>query len=455
MLPAGHMNRRMGLFALIVLAASGSMAARAQETQPAPRAANAPVIAVGVTPPKLTLEEAVRRAVARNELSRSADKLVVAAEARVDRATAFFYPRVTATGAYSNQLYQPPWTDRPPPGGLGGFGGLGIRGDLSIAATLFDGRGFPLLSEAKHARDAQKLESAQQKLLVAYDTASLFLAALSQEAVLEAAEARVALARASAQDARARAEAGLASSNDVTRVELELSAAERDFATANVELGRARLRVAQIIDADTIGTLVVPEGLLGEALAQSAPSAPPIDAAGKTSRRLDLAALDKRALAADAFADEPIWRLVPTASASFSTYFGSLNLTLTWTLFDGGARYADRDERLALAAVAQLDAAAAERRAGTETRDAMLSLSSSRSVLEQAERTAEIARKNGEETNELYRQGLSTAFTVADANAQLFDAEVALARARYTMAVALLDLRRAYGLDPFGREPAR
>jgi outer membrane protein TolC len=76
-------------------------------------------------------------------------------------------------------------------------------------------------------------------------------------------------------------------------------------------------------------------------------------------------------------------------------------------------------------------------------------------VLEQAERTAEIARKNGGETAELYRQGLTTAFTVADASAQLFDAEVALVRARYSMALALLALRRAYGLDPFGREPAR
>jgi outer membrane protein TolC len=283
----------------------------------------------------------------------------------------------------------------------------------------------------------------------------LYLAALSQESVLTAAASRVTLARASADDARARAEAGLVSSNDVTRVELELSAAERDHATAVVELQRARLRIAHIIAAETIGTLVVPDGLLGEALAQSAPDAKPIAAAGQNSKRLDLAALDKRAQAADAFAEEPNWRLAPTASLAYGAYYGSLALTLTWTLFDGGERYAERDERLALAAVAQLDADAAERRAGTETRDAMLSLSASHSVLEQAERTAEIARKNALETSELYRQGLTTAFTVADANAQLFDAEVALARARYTMALALIDLRRAYGLDPFGREPAR
>lgn len=447
-----HTSRRLALCVLAVLS-SGVAPARAQQVGPGAPSPSpnevTPVARTAVKPAQLTIEEAVRRAVALNELARSADKQILAAQARVSRAEAFFYPEITATGSYTRELYDPSWTDRSI------VGGTGLRGDLTIVATLFDGRGFPLLRQAKLSREAQKLESAQQKLLLAYDAASLFLAALGQDSVLKAAEARVKLARASAQDARARAEAGLVSSNDVTRVELELSAAERDYATASAELGRARLRVGQIIDADTIGELVPPEGLLGEALAQSAPDATPMAEAGKNSKRLDLAALDKRAEAAEAFAEEPNWRLAPTAAVAFGTYYGTLSLTLTWTLFDGGERYADRDERLALAAVAQLDADAAARRAGTETRDAMLSLSASRSVLEQAERTAEIARKNGAETAELYRQGLSTAFTVADANAQLFDAEVALVRARYSMALALLDLRRAYGLDPFGREPAR
>jgi outer membrane protein TolC len=447
MLLAGQ-TRRLGLFALASLGFAGAATVRAQET--AATAPPPPVTAPAVTRPKLTLEEAVRRAVARNETSRASDKQVLAAEARVDRAEAFFYPELTASAGYIKQVYKPSWTsDR------GVFGGTGLRSDLTITATLFDGRGFPLLRQAKLARDAQKLETAQTKLMVAYDTASLFLAALSQDNVLKAAEARVTLARASAEDARARAAAGLVSSNDVTRVELELSAAERDHATAAVELNRARLRVAHIIDAEIAGELVVPEGLLGEALAQAAPDAKPVAAAGQNSKRLDIAALDKRAQAADAFAEEPNWRLAPTAGLAYGAYFGTLAVTLTWTLFDGGERYAERDERLALAAVAQLDADAAARRAGTETRDAMLSLSASRSVLEQAERTAEIARKNGGETGELYRQGLATAFALADANAQLFDAEVSLARARYGMAVALIDLRRAYGLDPFGREPAR
>jgi outer membrane protein TolC len=280
------------------------------------------------------------------------------------------------------------------------------------------------------------------------------LAALSQEEVLTAAKARVELARASTNDAEARFHAGISSSNDVTRVQLELSAAERDLATAEAERLRARLRVAHILDTpiDAARPLVSPDVLLTEALVQADTTARPTES---ELTRLDVQALQKRAAAAAAFAQEPYARLAPTAGVQYRAYEGSLTLVLTWTLFDGGERYAERDERLALAAVAGLDVDAAARRASTETTDAMIGLSASRTVLEQAERTAEIARANNGETAELYRQGMSTALAIADASARLFDAEVVLARSRYAMAVSLLELRRAYGLDPFGKEPTQ
>jgi outer membrane protein TolC len=58
-----------------------------------------------------------------------------------------------------------------------------------------------------------------------------------------------------------------------------------------------------------------------------------------------------------------------------------------------------------------------------------------------------------DETGELYRQGLASALAVSDANLRLFEAEVALARARFGLGLALLDLRAAQGLDALGKEP--
>jgi outer membrane protein TolC len=394
----------------------------------------------------LTIQEGVPRA----------EQQLLAADARVDQAGAFFYPEVIATGSYMERLYDSPF-DRERETSLGvsaggSFGGgTGLRADLAIRATLFDGRGFPLLAAAKHQLRAQRLETAQQKLTIAFDAASLFLTVLGQESVLAAATSRVELARASEADAKARFTAGIVSSNDVTRVKLELAAAERDEGTAKYELIRARIRLSHAIGQKVEGPLAPPEALLTDALATTGAPRPP----GTEHKRLDISALEQRAQAADSFAEEPNWRLAPTAAAEFHLYDASLRLTLTWTLFDGGERYAERDERLALAAVARLDTDAARRRASTETKEAMIALIAARIQLESSEETAELARANQRESNELYRQGLSTAFAVADASAQLFDAEVVLARARYDMALALLSLRRVYGLDPFGKEPAR
>jgi outer membrane protein TolC len=84
---------------------------------------------------------------------------------------------------------------------------------------------------------------------------------------------------------------------------------------------------------------------------------------------------------------------------------------------------------------------------------AQVALDNAQAALRQSELAAKTARRNAEETGILYREGLTTALAVADASLRLFEAEVALARQRYTLGVALLALRAAVGLDPLGKEP--
>ena len=48
----------------------------------------------------LTIEEAIRLALERNERAQISDQLVLAAEARVDRARAFFFPDITIGADY-------------------------------------------------------------------------------------------------------------------------------------------------------------------------------------------------------------------------------------------------------------------------------------------------------------------------------------------------------------------
>ena len=86
-------------------------------------------------------------------------------------------------------------------------------------------------------------------------------------------------------------------------------------------------------------------------------------------------------------------------------------------------------------------------------RDGLVSLSSQQASLKMALVALDAAHKNAAEIAELYRQGLSNALQVADANVRLFEAEVEVARQRNGLALALLNLRAAQGLDPFGKEP--
>jgi outer membrane protein TolC len=97
---------------------------------------------------------------------------------------------------------------------------------------------------------------------------------------------------------------------------------------------------------------------------------------------------------------------------------------------------------------------AAKRNSRLELEDAVISLTSQQAAIRQAKVALDAAEKNIRETTELYRQGLGTALQVADANARLFEAEVALVNARFGLGMAFLNLRAAEGKDPFGREVA-
>jgi outer membrane protein TolC len=292
--------------------------------------------------------------------------------------------------------------------------------------------------------------------------AAAFVAALSSEQVLAAAERRVELARATHEDARNRAAAGLVGSNDVTRAELELWSAERDRTRAASALETSRARLGFVVDAPQPGAIEPPVALL--AAADTASGEEDALAADARARRLDLRALQLRAAALRAFADEPRMRLVPRLALAGQLRAVSdddlggfrndalVGVTLSWTLWDGGLRAAERRERLALAAIGELDRSRAGRTTDLEVREALVALQAGQEATRHAQAAGKAARRNSEESAILYRQGLTTALAVSDANVRLFEAEVDLARARFDVALSFLLLRRATGLDPLGRE---
>lgn len=404
-----------------------------------------PVSALAQDAP-LTLERVVELAVTRNERAAVAETTVEAAEARLRRARSIILPQVNVTGQYRNDT------------------AADTRITLSAAALLtqplFDARAFPLMRFARGLRDASRLSATDAKRLLAFDAADAFIVTLSFEQVLRAAQQRREFARTSLEDTRARFEAGLVSSNDVTRAELEMATAERGVAQATGTVQTAHLELENLLNAEVNVPLQVPVDLLQAAAQLSSVETPLI--AEAQSRRSDILAARAELGALRAFADEPSARFIPSILLNAQTRNineGSISnrnndsfvgVTLNWPILDAGVRGAERAERTANARGAELKLDLALRGVERQIRTASVALRSEQAALREAEAAVRAARKNADETNELYRQGLASALELADANQRRFEAEVAEVSARYRMAQAYLALREARGVGPVG-----
>jgi len=379
----------------------------------------------------------------RNERAAIADTSVEAAEARVRRARTAFFPRVDITGNLRGD-----YTDE-------------TERTLSTAALLtqplFDARVFPLYRMQRFERDAARFSAVESKRILGFDAAATFLTALSYEQVLLAAQNRSKFAQTNLDDVRARFEAGLVSSNDVTRAELELATAVRGVAQAAGNVEASRVELENLLKAG-VGALEPPVALLEAAAA--APALTDAVIAEAQGRRSDLAARRAGVEAARAFADEPRARFLPSVLLNAQTRNindgaianrnneGFVGLTLNWPVFDAGVRNAERVEREALLRGEELELELALREVDRQVRSAAVQVATEQAALREAAAALRAARKNLEETTILYREGLASALELADATQRLFEAEVAEVTARYRMALAYLSLREASGVGP-------
>lgn len=394
----------------------------------------------------LTLERAVALAQERNERPAIAETAVAAAEARVGRARTAFLPRININSNWRNDYSDP--TDRT------------LSASALVTQPIFEPRAFPLFRAARFERDAARLTATESRRLVGFDAAATFLTTLSFEQVLLAAERRRDFAQTNLDDVRARFEAGLVSSNDVTRAELELATAVRGVAQAAGDVQAIRVDLENLLKAGVDGALAPPATLL-EAAAES-PAASTGSVAAAQQRRTDIAAERAGVEALRAFAEEPRAGFLPSIGLQAQTRNindgpvtrrendAFLGISLNWPVFDAGVRRAQRVEREARVRGAELQLEASLREVQREMHSAAVQLSTAQASLREAAAARRAAQKNAGETTILYREGLASALELADATQQLFEAEVAEVTARYRMALAYLSLREAEGLPPVG-----
>ncbi|MBI2373949.1 MAG: TolC family protein [Deltaproteobacteria bacterium] len=325
-----------------------------------------------------------------------------------------------------------------------------LSGQLRLEATVVDARYFPLLSAAGSEAEAIELLARNELRRLDFEVARAFLSvALAQEAERVTLR-RIELGREFVEDARRRVEAGLSARSDVSRAELELAEATLEGRRATSGVRLAKLALAHLMVVEEIGPL-------GEAVVRTS-SAPPRELADRArENRLDLKAAVQLREAARAAANEPLLRIAPTlgvaanlratneTGVSGRSVDWDLEANLAWTLYDGGARYADARAKHAEAREAELNLASLERSIDLELGQALESMRTAESAVEIAKERARIASVNREDVESRFRQGLATVLERVDAGIEEFDGASRLAAERHGLELARLGLAEIVG----------
>lgn len=405
-----------------------------------------PAWAQGAGQAPLTLDAALALVLRNNEAPGIARARLEQARALTREAWARLLPDAVLQGTYTRRSRAVEREVGGTPTVIQSANAFGATG--TVQASILDAPAIPLLLRAQRLEQAQAYEGRVLIQDLLFDTAEVYYGVLSAEELQSAAERRVTVATAALEVAKRRLAAGLTGRQEVTRSELALSTARLALQDARLLVGTSRLALGALLSVradmpitapdDAGAPAPVPEGLV----------------------RPDVLARRAALSAAEVSQIEPWLRLLPSlgAQASFRTTNEpglageredwSISATATWVLYDGGLRYAALRARHAEAAELRLELSALERAAAREREEADLRAQAARAAVEEAELATRIARENAAEVDRLFSAGLATALERADATAQAYEAEAALARQRFALRVGRLAERRAVGMWP-------
>lgn len=298
---------------------------------------------------------------------------------------------------------------------------------------------------------AETTEAARQELRFGVEQAYYSTAAAEKAVAIQ--ERQLAVTQAHERDARVQLEAGQQPYITVLRAQIDRTHAEQDLVRA-----RNGVRVAKSALAALIGRGdAVDFGIVAPASPQL-----PGDLSGLEDEALrsrpELKAAVAGVEAASATRRAANMRYLPTLGAFGQARWANLagftgkeeswaaGLALTWTLYDGGAREADRRD-----AGARIDEAVATRvsianRARDEVRRARLDLDSARANRAKADEEVGLARENQRLVEIAFRAGQGTSLEATDANSALATAEIAAVNEGLSADLAALRLLRAAGL---------
>ncbi len=398
-------------------------------------------------PQRLTLEEAVRRSLARNPTYEVAREEIRRAQALVEEARATSMPTLSGAASYVRLD-----NDR-----VSGGQVLEPRGQGSLIATLavplVSPRTWAAWSHAKDNVDVARASADDTRRTIAVATGHAYLAVFAQKRVLEATERARDTAKAHYDYAHTRFAGGVGNRLDEVRAAQELATDEALVHTSNAAITRAQ---------EALGVLVGSDDPLDSAEEPALPAPPPlpeaIDLATKT--RSDVLEAHARAQAARRVDRDHWTEYSPSVAGTFQPFYEDpptvtmpttgwqAELLLTVPFYEGGLQQGLGRERESLLLEAQSGVQGTERQARSDVRAAFEALGQASASLVQAREAARLANEALRLATLAYTAGATTNLEVIDAERQARDAETQEEVAADNARQAQLDLLAASGRFP-------
>jgi outer membrane protein TolC len=398
---------------------------------------------------KVTLADAVKRALERNPTVAVAVSEIDRAEALIKQSRAAWYPLVTVNGTYTRLDHDRIISSS----GQIVASGNQLTANAQITVPIVAARAW---AETKHAESTRRIaetSAADVRRQVAQSTARAYLTVVAEHRLIAAVETARSSAKEHFDYAHTRLQGGIGRAIDEVRAAQDLATVERQVQSTYVGLAEAREALGILLAAsgpvDSVEQVDLgPVPSLGQALDEA------------RGRRTDVKLLDARVASAKRMNDD-LWvfytpyltavgqPFVQEPPTLLNPHFGwQAQLLLTLPLYDGGLRGGIAREREAILAEARTNVEAALRQAAAEVRVSFEAMLRADQALVAARESTRLAHRAYDLATIAYRAGATTNLEVLDAARAARDAETASAQAEDLSRQARLDLLVASGRFP-------
>jgi outer membrane protein TolC len=406
-------------------------------------------------PLRLSLSDAIRRALDEGTAARIATSRVTEAEAQAQLAGSVLQPQVSAGTLTANEsINLETFGFTPPPGEPPVAGPFNVvDAHVTMAMNLIDVAARRRYAAARAGIEVSREERRRTENEVAAAVASLYVAMGRGSARIDEIRANVDLFEKLRQLAADQKQAGIGTKLDTTRAEVQLARQQQSLLVATNERDLAQLGLLRAIGAD-LGADVV----LTDDWARMAPAVPTLDQAIAAARqsRPELTLLAQRIRAAELTAEAARAERLPTVGAQAQgTESGNRVSDLLWSrtigvavnvpVFTGRrieARIAEAQAQRDQLLLQQRDT---ERQVEQEVRRALLAVENARSRVELAEKSVGLAQDELELASDRFKAGVASSIEVDNAQTSLAAARDVRIDALADESQARWDLARATG----------